>query len=60
MKVPKPLIIANNSYPNSSNWKWWKKIIVSELLLLDISQANIDSVPSTKFKVWKMDNIMVW
>lgn len=25
MKVPKPLIIANNSYPNSSNWKWWKK-----------------------------------
>lgn len=26
MKVPKPLIIANNSYPNSSNWKWWKKI----------------------------------
>lgn len=27
MKVPKPLIIANNSYPNSSNWKWWKKII---------------------------------
>lgn len=25
--------------------------LVSELLRLDISQANIDSVPSTKFKV---------